>query len=221
MLLFCINPHFHGKIAILRNVFAKIPLVYYKYVVLYQKSYYVYVVVIADMYYMYVVLTSDLSKEGENMTGKQKKLAREQLDETMKSFESLKTMSAPRKGWIRAIRDTLGMTGVQLSKRLKVNQQRVARIEQDEVLGKVTLNTMQNAAEAMDCVFVYGVVARDSLEQIVRRQVGLVAKKRMARSNQMMRLEKQELSEADKAKAMQTIIDEIVETTPKSLWDEK
>ena len=155
------------------------------------------------------------------MTGKQKKLAREQLDETMKSFKSLKAMSAPRKGWIRAIRDTLGMTGVQLAKRLKVNQQRVARIEQDEVLGKVTLNTMQNAAEAMDCVFVYGVVARDSLEQIVREQAELVAKKRMARSNQMMRLEKQELSEAEKAKALQTIIDEIVETMPKSLWDEK
>lgn len=155
------------------------------------------------------------------MRGKQKKLAREQLDETMKSFESLKAMSAPIKGWIRAIRDTVGMTGGQLAKRLKVNQQRVARIEQDEVLGKVTLNTMQNVAEAMDCVFVYGVVARDSLEQIVRGQAELVAKKRMVRSNQMMRLEKQELSEAEKVKAMQTLIDEIVETMPKSLWDEK
>lgn len=155
------------------------------------------------------------------MRRKQKKLAREQLDETMKSFESLKAMSAPIKGWIRAIRDTVGMTGGQLAKRLKVNQQRVARIEQDEVLGKVTLNTMQNVAEAMDCVFVYGVVARDSLEQIVRGQAELVAKKRMVRSNQMMRLEKQELSEAEKVKAIQTLIDEIVETMPKSLWDEK
>jgi predicted DNA-binding mobile mystery protein A len=155
------------------------------------------------------------------MRGKQKKLAREQLDETMKSFEPLKAMSAPRKGWIRAIRDTLGMTGEQLAKRLEVNQQRVARIEQDEVLGKVTLNTMQNVAEAMDCVFVYGVVARNSLEQIARRQAEVVAKKRMAQSNQMMRLEKQELSEAEKVKALQNLIDEIVETMPKSLWDEK
>jgi predicted DNA-binding mobile mystery protein A len=154
------------------------------------------------------------------MRGKQKKLAREQLDKTMKSFESLKAMSAPKKGWIRAIRDTLGMTGEQLAKRLDVNQQRVARIEQDETLGKVTLNTMQNIAEAMNCVFVYGVVGRDSLEQIVRRQAEIVAKKRMARSNQMMRLEKQELSEAEKVKAMQNLIDEIVETMPKSLWDE-
>ena len=155
------------------------------------------------------------------MTGKQKKLAREQLDKTLKSFESLKAMSAPRKGWIRAIRDTLGMTGVQLAKRLKVNQQRVARIEQDEVLGKVTLNTMQNTAEAMGCVFVYGVVPRDSLEQIVKSHAEKVAKKNMTRSNQMMRLEKQELSDSEKTKAMQAIIDEIVETMPKTLWDEE
>ena len=154
------------------------------------------------------------------MRGKQKKLAREQLDKTMKSFESLKAMSAPNKGWIRAIRDTLGMTGEQLAKRLDVNQQRIARIEQDETLGKVTLNTMKDVAEAMNCVFVYGVAARDSLEQIVRRQAEVVAKQRMARSNQMMRLEKQELSDEEKIKAMQNLIDEIVETMPKSLWDE-
>ena len=139
----------------------------------------------------------------------------------MKSFDPLKAMSAPGKGWIRAIRDTLGMTGAQLAKRLNVNQQRVARIEQDEVLGKVTLNTIQNAAEAMDCVFVYGVVPKDSLEQIVRKQAEVVAKERMARSNQMMRLEMQELSEAEKAKAMQDLIDEIIGAMPKSLWDEK
>lgn len=155
------------------------------------------------------------------MRGKQKKLAVEQLDETMNSFRHLKTMSAPRKGWIRAIRDTLGMTGGQLAKRLGVNQQRIARLEQDEVLGKVTLNTMQNAAEAMGCVFVYGVIAKDSLEQIVRQQAELVAQKRMERSNQMMRLEKQELSKSEKSKAIKSLIDEIIETMPKSLWDEK
>ena len=153
------------------------------------------------------------------MRGKQKKLAREQLDETIKSFDSLKVMSAPRKGWIRAIRDTLGMTGRQLAKRLEVNQQRVARIEQDEILGKVTLNTMQNTAEAMGCIFVYGIVPRNSLEKLVRTQAEVIAQKRMARSNQMMRLEKQELSEAEKAKAMQNLIDEIIETMPKTLWD--
>jgi len=155
------------------------------------------------------------------MKSTQKKLARKQLDETVKRFESLKTVATPKKGWIRAIRDTLGMTGEQLAKRMNVNQQRVARIEQDEKLRKVTLNTMRSAAEAMDCIFVYCVVPRNSLEQTVRNQAKLVAKKRMTRSNQMMRLEKQELSENEKEKALEDLIDDITNEMPKSLWDEK
>ena len=155
------------------------------------------------------------------MKPKHIKLAREQLDVTLGRFEPLKTLVPPGKGWIRAIRDAIGMTGEQLAKRLNINKQRVSRIEHDEKLGKIKIETLRNVAEAMDCVFVYGFVPRDSLDQTVKGQAEEIAKKRMARSNQMMRLEKQELSEADKAKAMQTIIDEIVETMPKSLWDEK
>ncbi len=155
------------------------------------------------------------------MKPKHIKLAREQLDATLGRFEPLKTLIPPGKGWIRAIRDTIGMTGEQLAKRLNINKQRVSRIEHDEKLGKVKIETLRNVAEAMDCVFVYAFVPRDSLAQTVKEQAEVIAKKRMARSNQMMRLEKQELSETEKVKAMQNLIDEIVERMPKSLWDEK
>jgi len=149
------------------------------------------------------------------------KLVREQLDATLGHFEPLKTLVPPGRGWIRAIRDAMGMTGSQLANRLNINKQRVSRIEHDEKLGKVKIETLRNVAEAMDCVFVYAFVPRDSLDQAVKWQAKKIAKKRMARSNQMMRLEKQELSDSQKAKAMQTIIDEIVETMPKSLWDQE
>jgi predicted DNA-binding mobile mystery protein A len=154
------------------------------------------------------------------MKVKHNKLARKQLDATLKHFESLKTLNPPQKGWGRAIRDAIGMTGEQLAKRLKTNKQRISRIEQDEKLGKVTLNTMKETAAAMDCAFVYGIVPNDSLEQIVRRQAEKTAKKRMARSNQMMRLEKQELNQKEKAEMLKELIEEITETMPKSLWDE-
>lgn len=153
------------------------------------------------------------------MTGKQIKLAREQLDKTMRRFESLKTTSTPPRGWVRAIRDTLGMTGDQLARRMGIKQQRIARIEQDEVRGKVTLQTMQKVAEAMDCVFVYGMVPRDSLEAVVRRQAHLAAQKRLERSTQTMRLEKQELSREEKSKVLKSLVEEIIDTMPKSLWE--
>ena len=155
------------------------------------------------------------------MKPKHIKLAREQLDTTLGSLEPLKTLVPPGKGWIRAIRDAIGMTGQQLAKRLNINKQRVSRIEHDEKLGKVKIETLRNVAEALDCVFVHAFVPKKSLEQMLKERAEVIAKKRMACSNQMMRLEKQELNEAEKVKAMQNLIDEIVETMPKSLWDEK
>jgi predicted DNA-binding mobile mystery protein A len=154
------------------------------------------------------------------MKVKYKQLAREQLDETLKRFEALKVTAVPAKGWIRAVRDALGMSGKQLAKRMSVNQQRIARMERDERPGKITVKTLQAAAEAMNCVFVYGLVPRDTLEQTMRDQAKRLAKKQAARSNQLMRLENQELGETEKEKAFKNLVEEIVRTMPKSLWEE-
>ena len=154
------------------------------------------------------------------MNAKHRKLARQQLDTTLKRYKPIAELAPPLKGWVRAIRDALGMTGTQLAERLNVNQQRIARIEQDERLGNVTINTMRNVAQAMDCVFVYGLVPKDTLEQTVRNRAQSVAKKRMARSDQTMRLEKQELSDKEKQKAFKSLVEDITSSMPKSLWDE-
>ncbi|MBN2456316.1 MAG: mobile mystery protein A [Sedimentisphaerales bacterium] len=155
------------------------------------------------------------------MKAKQKKLVREQLDETLKRLQPLKSLALPRKGWIRAVRDALGMTGEQLAKRLKVNKQRVARIEQDERFGRVTLKTLKRVAEALDCILVYGFVPEESLEQTIKNQARRIAQKRISRSNQMMRLEQQELGEKEKEKVLENLISDITNTMPKSLWNEE
>ncbi len=155
------------------------------------------------------------------MNTKQLKLARQQLDATLKRFKPIAELAPPPKGWVRAIRDALGMTGKQLAGRLNVNQQRIARIEQDEKLGKVTIETLRNVAEAMDCIFVYGFVPRSSLEQTARNRAAAVATKRMARSNQTMMLEKQELSKAEKERAFKSLVEDITSSMPKSLWDDQ
>ena len=154
------------------------------------------------------------------MNAKHRKLAREQLDATLKQLSPLRMLTSPAKGWVRAIRDALGMTGKQLAKRLNVNQQRIARIEQDERLGNVTINTMRNVAEALDCVFVYGFVPTQSLEQAVTKQAKALATKQMKRSNQTMMLEKQQLSEKEKEKAFKSLVEDITSSMPRSLWNE-
>ncbi|MCJ7686122.1 MAG: helix-turn-helix domain-containing protein, partial [Desulfobacteraceae bacterium] len=71
-----------------------------------------------------------------------KKLIREQLDASLQRLSPLLDVTAPPKGWIRAIRDALGMTARQLANRLGVAQQAVARIEKEELAGSVTIKTI-------------------------------------------------------------------------------
>ena len=149
-----------------------------------------------------------------------KKLVRQQLDATLKKVRPLLNISTPHKGWIRAIRDALGMNGRQLADRLDVTRQRAALIEKDELTGSVTLKTMRRVAECLDCVFVYGLVSRTSLEQTVRDQAKQVALQRLSRVSQTMRLEDQALSKNEEGKALTDMIEDLVDTVPSTLWDE-
>lgn len=153
------------------------------------------------------------------MNSDRKKLIREQLDVSLKRFSELKSVTQPKKGWIRAIRDSLGISTRQLGDRLGVNKSRITRIEQDEVGGSVTLKTMRRMADALDCVFVYGFVPRKSLEATLRDQAIHVAKKRMSRVAHTMALEDQGLSVDEQKKAFENVVDELIKAMPKTLWE--
>jgi len=148
-----------------------------------------------------------------------KKLIREQLDASLQRLSSLLDATVPPKGWIRAIRDALGMTARQLASRLGVAQQAVARIEKDEFSGSVTIKTMRRIAECLDCVFVYGFVPRKSLEETVARQAKKVAAHRLAQASQTMSLENQALSWKENEQALSDLVDELIRTSPSNLWN--
>jgi predicted DNA-binding mobile mystery protein A len=151
---------------------------------------------------------------------KNKKLVRQQLEITLQKFRPLLDISMPPKGWIRAVRDALGMNGRQLADRLNVTRQRVALIEKDELGSSATLKTMRRVAESLDCVFVYALVPRTSLEQTLHEQAKRLAKKRLARASHTMMLENQELSEIDQEQALNDMVKELIETQPSTLWDD-
>ena len=67
----------------------------------------------------------------------------------------------PPRGWLRAIRDALGMTMQQYAGRLGVSQPRIIALEKSEVEDTVTLGTLRRAAAALDCQLVYAVVPND------------------------------------------------------------
>ena len=151
---------------------------------------------------------------------KKKKLVREQLETTLQRFSPLSKIRPPHKGWIRAIRDALGMTAKQLASRMGVAQQAVARIEKDELAGSVTIKTMQRVAECLDCSFVCGFVPHSTLDATLRKQAHIVAIKRLTQANQTMVLEAQSLSTKENKRVLSKIVDDLVDAVPSSLWDE-
>jgi predicted DNA-binding mobile mystery protein A len=155
------------------------------------------------------------------MLPKYKLIARQQLDKTLSGFIHAKQTSLPVKGWIRAIREALGMSGKQLADRLNVSQPRIPKLEQDEVSGAVSLKTMRQAAAAMDCVFVYAIVPRTTLEETVRVQARKVADARSQRISHTMLLEAQNLTAEEQRASLYADVEELVREMPKELWENR
>ena len=74
------------------------------------------------------------------------KRAQRALDKQLSSSRP----APPKVGWIRAVRDALGMTGQQLASRLGVTWQSMADLEKSEAAGTITLNSLTKAAAAME-----------------------------------------------------------------------
>ncbi len=125
------------------------------------------------------------------MTNHQGARARRKLDERLAPVAA--TVGArPRSGWVRAIRDALGMSAAELGARMGVSQARVSQIERAEVDHAVKLATLDRAADALGCKVVYALVPNeDSLEAMTLRQARRVARRDLDRVSHTMRLEDQ------------------------------
>ena len=149
-----------------------------------------------------------------------KRLIREQLQSSLSAFQPLRDKGVPQKGWIRAIRTALGMSGRHLAARMGVTKQRASDIERQELDGSVTIKTMRRNAEALDCVFVYGFAPKTSLEDTVRNRAKQVAAKRLGQVNQTMALEAQSLGTKENQLILSEMVDELMDASPSNLWDD-
>ena len=147
-------------------------------------------------------------------------LARKHLDQRLAQWQPTSEFARPPRGWIRAIREAIGMTAAQLAARLKVSQPRVFALEKDEVRGALTLETLSRAAQALDCTFVYVLVPNASLEKMVSERARKKVAEQLARVNHTMKLEAQELSNADISAEHERIVNEILKGNLRGLWDD-
>ena len=129
-------------------------------------------------------------------------------------------VARPPRGWLRAIRDALGLTTKQFAKRLGVSQPRVVALEKGEVDETVTLASLRRAAEAMDCQLVYAMVPNRPLVDMLRARAEAKADEQIEGVNHTMRLENQALTSSDQRRQREILIDQFLRGNLHRLWDE-
>lgn len=153
------------------------------------------------------------------MNAKQAALARKQLERRLAPLREMMP-AAPPKGWIKAIRESLGMTARQLAARMGVGVSRIPVIEDAEITGATTLKTLRQAAAAMDCTFFYAFVPTVPLDDMLRERAMQKARKDISRLDHTMRLENQALLKPDLDAEQQRTVDLILTGSLRGLWDE-
>ena len=144
--------------------------------------------------------------------------ARQRLDERLSALKPEDRFLPPPKGWIRAIRDAIGMSGVQLAFRLGVRPQTVEAVEKSEATGSIQLKTLRRAAEAMDCTLVYALVPNTSLEDSVAKRARKIAMRDLQRVAHTMKLEAQGTGDADMEARIEAYIRDVIKD--RDLWNE-
>ena len=143
-----------------------------------------------------------------------------QLDKKLELLKVLKEVSVPPKGWLHTIRTALRMSLRQLSSKISITPQSLRDMENREVAGTITLNTLRDVAHAMDMHLVYGFVSRhESLEQMIEKRAKELAMEIVMRTNNSMSLEDQQNSKERITQAIAQKTVEIKSDIPRYLWD--
>jgi len=121
--------------------------------------------------------------------------SRRALDRRLPDLRDLAGKATPpRGGWVRAIREALGMSAADLAKRMGAAETSVLSLEHNEVTRRARLDTLERAADALECDLVYALVPRRTLEQMVDARARAVAGELLGSVGHTMALEGQQVS---------------------------
>ena len=145
---------------------------------------------------------------------------RHQLDKKLQPLRPASAFVPPQRGWIRAIRRSLGLSSRQLAVRLQVSPQRIVSMEEAEVREGLTLRTLHRVARALDCTLVYAFVPNESLEAMVEKRALEIARRRLSNVSHTMALEDQSIPAHASDRQLKRLAADISENELRHLWDE-
>jgi predicted DNA-binding mobile mystery protein A len=128
-----------------------------------------------------------------------------QLDRSLAAYRAARKIPRPTKGWIRAIRQAIGVSSGELARRLETSRQLPLQLGKGEAEDRITLRSLRAAANALDCDLVYALVPRaDSMEELIEERARSEAKRHVLEAEHSMALEDQAVGRIDEAVKAET-----------------
>jgi predicted DNA-binding mobile mystery protein A len=150
---------------------------------------------------------------------------RQALDLRLQKWHSTTSDPIPRRGWLRAIRESLGITARQLASRTGTDMASVLRLEEREVKQTASLQALEKAARAMGCKLVYAIVpessAGNSLEKLLEEKALATAREISKSVGHSMRLEKQGVAPKETESQIQNLANELKQNLDSKIWNKK
>ena len=143
-----------------------------------------------------------------------------QLDASLNRWRSADLPPRPPSGWVKAIRESLGMAAAHLAARLGVTTSTVTRLETSEADDTISLGTLRRAAEALDCELRYALIPKQSLADTLESRAMSLARQQMAAVSHSMALEAQSTSRETVELQTRALAEELLKGSRRALWRE-
>ncbi len=148
------------------------------------------------------------------------KLRRRQLDQLLSPPAWREAPPMPRRGWLRAIREALGMPAEVFGRRLGLTRTGALMVEKSEAEGRISLARLRAAADALDCDVVVMVLPRRPLEEALRLRALRASARIAARTGHTMLMESQPISGQYAAQLKDALARELMESGDPRLWED-
>lgn len=149
------------------------------------------------------------------------KMMREQVQGDLNELNQVLTKPWPKSGWIHLICQALGITNRQLAKRMNCSQSNIIALQRREKEGTISLQKLEQVAQAMNCRLAYFFIPNKPLDQLLEDQARLMAKKHLRSVSHSMELEDQGLSFQQKRQQEDDLVQELLQGNLKHLWEDK
>lgn len=144
-----------------------------------------------------------------------------QLDATLSRWRAADLPPRPPSGWLKAIREALGMTATHLAQKLGVAPSTVTRLETSEADDTISLGTLRRAAEVLGCELHYALVPKKTLADTLEARASALARQQMAAISHTMALEAQSTSREAIEAQTRALAESLLKGSRRALWRER